>query len=609
MLEALLPTPEPHISVAQRRIPVTVGGQTFDPLQIEFPSVEEIASVRRLAREHVSFKRIRRQAAPAFHAAFFEEAEKQVRKQGSYETSPGFHARLADLYALAGRDEDAQNFNRVASKLSKDGIYGLRVVSDLVNHDRLDAADDLINEIELDESERLVRRAAIALLRKNIEIAQDLSTRALQADSADDRAHYLLGITCLVQSKCVDAVRHFKVAMLGFPNSSSLQLNLAISYVCLDQDEKALHALRRAVSIDPINETAVTVLADLAFHKGRAALAIPALKTYLKYDQDKAELWARLARAQLVRNELTDAFEALKHECAVRETSMSWNNLGVVATRLKKDSFGGQCFLRATQLVQEATDVDKWVTPNGNLISWLTAHGHYDDALRIVSSALARDFKREAYAANDHADLYLNVLLTLSRANKWDEMSRLASSIAEDEEASTRLRVGALCDLIYQQLIIAGNREAAAKSAQLGITLLTSLGNKDEQDLMMLINNTVFALLEIGNVDQAKTMLGKLSKYVHKHPFPTATLGLYHLRAGNKERGEALYREAAALAPDKEVKAKIIQKLHLELGRFFAKSQPRLAIKFFTKARDTKNGVTPFSNDARLALEHLHLVN
>jgi Tfp pilus assembly protein PilF len=55
---------------------------------------------------------------------------------------------------------------------------------------------------------------------------------------------------------------------------------MAIAYLYAKKNDKALAALRKAVALDPLNENAVSLLADVSHAVGRDEDAVPALRYF-----------------------------------------------------------------------------------------------------------------------------------------------------------------------------------------------------------------------------------------------------------------------------------------------------------------------------------------
>lgn len=607
MFDLIVPSVNQRIEVLQRRIQVTIGGGSFDPVCVEFPPVEEISRMRGLASGHVSFYQVHRDSMPGLQQAFRETAKAIEKKREKYRDSPGFHARLADVFFLAGDSAKAYELNDVARNLSGETIFGLRYGSDLIADGRFSEADRLFIELrELDPAERLARRAAVALLMNNKEEAYKLATSAVETSPDNDKARYLLGLTCLVRSECAQAIRHFRAASEGYSRSVPLLVNLAISHVCLGQNDKALDALRKAVNINPIHKTAVCMLADLAFSCERATISIRTLETYLQYDQRSADVWARMARAYFAVGEFEKSLTSLRNQGAIEEASTVWNNMGVVAHELGREAFVGQYFTRAVRLAENSQDPEVWGTPVRNLLAWLIEHGQIEEALKLGKKAIERDLDGTIIEKDEYSDIYLFYLFALSRSRFREEFERVAHSLAENSRASEKVRLGAYIDLIHYHTLVLGDLTPALENADRALQLLNSMKVRRDGAYMMLVNNIAFAMLEVGKLDVANSLLNRLSECFHKDPYVTATLGLYHFKKGDLERGEDLYREAISMIANKPLKIRFLQKLHLELGLGYSqRGESRTAAKHLTHARDAKGGSEVITRHAQVALGRL----
>src|SRR5206468_4159786 len=102
--------------------------------------------------------------------------------------------------------------------------------------------------------------------------------------------------------------------------------------------------------------------------------------------------------------------------------------------------------------------------------------------------------------------------------------------------------------------------ETRSKAIELITRYEDLLKRLDELDLpreKSLLNNFAFAFIEAGQFEQAQRYLTELSNAIHKDPYPTATLGLLHMRRGHFERGESLYEEAIHIARSPLDKARL----------------------------------------------------
>jgi Tfp pilus assembly protein PilF len=147
-----------------------------------------------------------------------------------------------------------------------------------------------------------------------------------------------------------------------------------------------------------------------------------------------------------------------------------------------------------------------------------------------------------------------------------------------------------------------GTNSAALELVNRYEGLLATLSPNYAQIKEMLINNIAFAYLEAGQIEDAKRYLQQLSHVFHKEPYPTATLGLYHMRKGNVDRAETLYEQAIHLAKTPVDKMQIRQKLNLELGMLYFNSEPLRARRYLQKVIDHDETLPQISARARSLL-------
>jgi hypothetical protein len=106
-----------------------------------------------------------------------------------------------------------------------------------------------------------------------------------------------------------------------------------------------------------------------------------------------------------------------------------------------------------------------------------------------------------------------------------------------------------------------------------------------------LANNVFFAFSEFGMTDEAARLIPFLDVVFHRNPYPTASLGLFHIRKGNLERGTKLYEEAIGLTTNARDKARIRQKLWLELAlNAVSHNDPQAAGRYLTRIEKEKDG-------------------
>lgn len=88
--------------------------------------------------------------------------------------------------------------------------------------------------------------------------------------------------------------------------------------------------------------------------------------------------------------------------------------------------------------------------------------------------------------------------------------------------------------------------------------------------------------------EKAKKIISEISQFIHKFPTTTATLGLWHLKNGNIEKGKKYYSESISIAHDKGLKQKLKAKMNLELAKIYFKNNDfEKTLSFLKKANKT----------------------
>ena len=145
----------------------------------------------------------------------------------------------------------------------------------------------------------------------------------------------------------------------------------------------------------------------------------------------------------------------------------------------------------------------------------------------------------------------------------------------------------------------------ALEVAEKFANLLDTLCKRDDSRKILLANNLVFAYAEAGRLEDAQRYLGYLSKAIHEEAYPTATLGLIHMRKGQTERGEQLYEEAIRLAKTALDKNRIRQKFNLERGLIWINKDASRARRFIQRAIDEKEGAPQLIEIGKNLLQRL----
>jgi tetratricopeptide (TPR) repeat protein len=605
MLTDRLPNQRTDLVVAPHPIEVVLADDGLAPLAIVLPPLEDMREMRVLGRLHFSLKEFAAVQWERLKSAFSGELEILQQKEARFGDSPTFFNRLANLAELAGdRGREQQYLNRMRA-LADDVFAAHRIGENLIAQNRIDDAEKLFASLDLkSDSYANLRLAFFHVHRKDLESALGAAQNAVSIDPLDFGARLFEGALHLVRGEYELAIQSFRIAAEEKQTSSPLFVNMALAYIHLGRTEKALRALRKAVALDPWNENAVSLLADYAFSSGRNEDAVPSLRYYLEYEQKNASMWARLARALIEIGESNDAIAALKRQGSIDNSPAVWNNLGVAYHRRNDRKKAYESFKYAMKLAVKKSPAYDLLLAGRNIASMLAEDRQYKDLLAF-SIALFADDKDELLSRDrDLSDVYVFYGHALAHTGATQEAAKLAESVLSNKEAAQKLTAWMVTSLIAQYALADETKHRALELVNKYEHLLVDLGTQEPQRRDMLANNIAFALLETGQVDKAYKYLALLSHAFHNEPYCTATLGLFHLRKGHIGRAERLYEEAIGLAKTDADKARIRQKLNLELALYYIDSEPSRARRLLQKVAEGK-AVAQFSERALALLKAL----
>jgi tetratricopeptide (TPR) repeat protein len=605
MLESDVPGGTKSLTVPRREIEIVLSEEGVHPFALVLPPVEDLSDIQSFRTAQTSITDEHQSELRNNEIAFREELAIAKAKLEKLSDSPVFLNRLANLAGAAGALDEEEEFLRLAHQMSPDAFFAHRVGDNLIAQMRNEEAKSLFSSLDLGEDLYANLRVAMFLVQEQqLAAALERVEKAIQIDPTSYSARLFEGGLCLAARDFGRAIHAFRIASEERPTSSVLYANWAVAYIGLGENQKALAFLRRAVALGPLNVNAVCLLADLAFEQRRNEDALPALRYFVQFEQKRADIWARLARACLQLGQFDEAILHLKREAALSESSGVWNNLGV-AHRLRGDmARAQQAFKRAIDFSGDKRDSSVFVAAR-NMAQTLNEIGKPKEVDSFARSVLDQDDFGICLQDNAAADLYAFRLNALRKIGRWKEAESLALRILENSGASHMLLAWTIGFLVSNFALHKDQLQKAITLISNRKDLIRELLNEDAKKYHPFINNLAFALAEAGHTERAEEILAKISQAIHKEPYPTATLGLIHIRRGHVDKAIALYEEAVHLATKRWDKARIRQKLNLELGRFWAKADPTRARMMLEKAAGAREGEAGLIEAASRELESL----
>lgn len=565
MLEQKLPVASSRLEVAPAQVRVILTEEGNDVLSAIMHPLEELREISMLAAGNFSIK----QVSDHNHARLCErirhDLTRLLEKEGRFAASATFQSHVADLHEMLGETETAQSRLAVAAELSSNPSLLHRMGANLIALGKQDEAIALFGGMNLHADVHANLRLAYLSVRNNqIDDAVVAVERALNISPTDFGGRLFRGALALMKQEYPRAILNFKLA-LEERQSVSAYTNLAISYVLIRHPDKAFAALRKAIALEPYNDHAVGLLADLAFLEKRSGLAIMPLERLVEFEQKSEENWARLARALLDSDQKSKAVDALKRQASVRESSAVFNNLGVAYDRLGERKKAMQYFRHAISLAPKG-NFDAILLPVRNLICVLCEENEYPAARTAALKVIEGDPELSLTTNPVLSDIYAFYVVALIRSGERKEAIRFSKRILKEApNAAPGLRVWLTSGLIAEYGMVPEKFEEVLALGQQEINMLTRLEHDDSRR-HILHNNLAFLLIEMGRFDEAQQHLSEISRYIHVEPYATATLGLLNFKRGHIEKGRALYEDAMRLAPFAHDRRRIAQKMNLELG-------------------------------------------
>ena len=605
MLTDKLPEQPTNLAVAPRPIELVLAEDGLAPLTLILPPLSDLKEMRALKRINYSLKEIVALEWGNLEGIFGDELVALESKEARFHDAPTFLNRLANLAELAGDRDREESFLRRMREIVNDEFAAHRIGENLIARNLAADAEKLFSSLDLErDSFANLRLAYFQVQRQDLDAALLAVNRAISIDPLDFNARLFEGSLRLVRGEYELAIQSFRFAAEDRQTSSPLFANLALAYVYVNRPEKAFRALRRAVALDPWNENAIVLLADLAFRHRRNEEAVPALRYFVQFEQKHPSMWARLARALIEIGETHEGIGALKRQGSIENTSAVWNNLGVAYYRNRDRKKGYEAFKYAMKLAVDGFPRDLFLATR-NLVSMLSEDRLYKQVLALTKAAFVDD--RDEMIRRDPAlsDIVVFHIHALAHIGALDEGAKVAEHLLAKQDTTPTLAAWLVTSLIANYSYEDVSRPRALALATQYDGLLNTLSAREAQRRDALANNIAFAYLEAGDVEAARRYLQKLSHAIHKEPYPTATLGLLHMRKGDVERAENLYEEAIHLARTPVDKARIRQKLNLELALRLLQSDPLRARRYLERVAAQKEGAPQLAHRAGVLLRQL----
>jgi tetratricopeptide (TPR) repeat protein len=298
-----------------------------------------------------------------------------------------------------------------------------------------------------------------------------------------------------------------------------------------------------------------------------------------------------------------EAIAALKRQGSIHSDSSVWNNLGVAYYQKSDVTKAMESYKQAMTMSTSVSD-HVYCVAAMNVTTLLSKTARAADVVRFVDQTVQADNISLFCGDRDLSTIFILKFIALNKTKEFARAASLGEEMLRREDCVLQLRAWVATWLLAIYSLndnIPRARELGAEFSQ--PVILSSLGNTPTRT--QLVNNIAFVHLESGNFDEADRFLQMISDRIHKDPYPTATLGLLHLRRNHLDRAAELYGEALRLSTGPDDKARIRQKWNLELGRSLLESEPKRAARHLLRANDEQDGERGLAYAAAAILRQL----
>jgi Tfp pilus assembly protein PilF len=603
MLVHRVPARSRPLAIAPHSLELVLAEDGKARLTFLLPPIEDLKEIQALSSGHLSIHQEADVARARIAEDFAGHLKALLAKRERFSSSPTYVAHLANLAELSGNYKSEHAFLLEGEKSTGLPFFRHRRGVNLIAQGEAKGAQEIFESLDLktDVGANL-RLAYLYVCKENLRDAQRYVEQALEVDPIDYGARLFHGALAIARGDTRSAINSFRVAA-DERETSSLYGNLAIAYLVSKQTDKAVGALRRAIALEPFNENAVAMLADVTSIQKRSKDAIGALEHYLEFEQKSAQMWARYARALVESGQNDKALAALKRQASIQESAAVYNNLGVVHGRMGDKKRAPEYFAFAMRKGTEGEH--DYFLAGRNLLSAAIEASAFGDAVALGRDLIKVDVEANAAKDKTLSDIYVLFVYGVSRFSGRQKADVFAEKFLEEmPNASTRLKVYLAGGLLGSWALRREQWERGTRLAEEALGWAASL-DEDDPRKGIFKNNAAYFYIEMGKFQEGATLLSEISRWIHKEAYPTATLGLLQMRKGRLEKGESLYREAIRIAHTKADKQRLSQKMHLELGKALIEIQAEVARRHLRRAADADDVEEEIAEEAKAVLARL----
>lgn len=587
-----------EIEAQPKDIDIIIDDESRFRLVFELPTAVKLKASHCRVVDKISVAEISEQDPFNFRELFHKEFVNLVNKRERFKDSRSFVLKLAGVASLSGDFDKAESI--LLDSIARDNSPQLlhKLGDTLILKGKHENAVKVFEQTDLESDVYSNLKLAFIHTKYNdIATAYKFLEKAQTIDPSDFRTRMFMGGIQLNSGQCEKAIRSFRVASSTKKDSSVLHVNLAASHWSLGHTDKTIKELRKAITINPLNENALIFYADIMHYLGKNDKIVSVFEYFVSLNQKSKFIWERLARAYFFTKKFPKAKSALEHQLSIADEPHVHNNLGLVYWKLRDHK---KALKHMTEALDKALHDNKQLAiPLLNTAIFLNENKQFKDSAKLLKSFIEQ--KNEDVDGRILAKIAIQYFVSLESleetATAAVELKKFLSKPNIDIEGKVLL----LCCKIYSDAVIMKDHDECATSTENLLSLIH--GHREdisEDTIRFAYNNIAFNCLLYNALSEAQFFINKTMKYVNIDPYCTATYGLMHIKKGSIEEGIKLYETAIALSQNRDMKDRIRQRLYFELGKhFISVGNSKDAAKYLIKSTKETNGYRYVSVEAQ----------
>jgi len=604
MINEKLNNSDNQIVVRSSPISVVLNESGLSSVSFELPSFEELKSIRDLSLSKISFRDTLCSLDDNSRETYEIELEKLEKKHEAFKDSSKYLNHLAILNELKGDLQKATDILMEAANIDDSPYFINRLAEIFMCQERF---SDVGNFVKLPKFKKNIKTyillALSSIKNKDLVKAETFIHEALSIDDLDFELRYLAGSFELIKGNHPKAIRHFKVAIDGIPYGnvpSSLYVNMGLAYILQKNIKKAVECLKVSYSLNPLNKNAVLLYSNMLIESKNYSEAITILRSYLTYDEKECSVWDLIAKTYYLSKDYKKALESLKHQASLEENSAIWNNIAIVYNELKEYRKANQYYALGLKQGLEKSEVPIILIKNYfRFLSSNKFQAELCELLKLLSPFL--DEKSESKISN-YYEFILSYIEAVSIVGDEYQAIKRSEEIIKSSKIDLVNKMRIITHLTYYYTMIKPEINKAVYYSSISKKYIETV-NVDKTFKLMLYNNIIYTYLDSNQISNAESIISKLNPGINKFAYPTATLGLYHIKKGRVDKGKSYYEKAIKLVLSADEKSRLRQKLYFEIGKYYRSiDRYDLARDYFKKVIKIKNGF-----DSILRLSHIML--